>query len=42
MFKCTALDGIDIEQIVRETIRQIGYSDYRFGFHADTVAVQSR
>ena len=34
-----ALDGIDIEQIVRETIRQIGYSDYRFGFHADTVAV---
>lgn len=37
-----ALDGIDIEQIVRETIRQIGYSDYRFGFHADTVAVQSR
>lgn len=36
------LDGIDIEQIVRETIRQIGYSDYRFGFHADMVAVQSR
>ena len=34
-----ALDGIDIEQIVRKTIRQIGYSDYRFGFHADTVAV---
>ena len=34
-----ALDGIDIEQIVRATIRQIGYSDYRFGFHADTVAV---
>ena len=32
-------ENIDIEQIVRETIRQIGYSDYRFGFHADTVAV---
>ena len=27
------------EAIVRDTIREIGYSDYRFGFDADTVAV---
>lgn len=33
------LDGIDIESIVRQTIREIGYSDYRFGFDADSVAV---
>lgn len=34
-----ALDGIDIEMIVRQTIREIGYSGHRFGFDADTVAV---
>ena len=34
-----ALDGIDVEKIVRDTIRQIGYSDYRFGFDADMIAV---
>lgn len=33
------LDGIDIESIARQTIREIGYSDYRFGFDADSVAV---
>lgn len=33
------LDGIDIESIVRQTIREIGYSDHRFGFDADSVAV---
>ncbi|WP_440448798.1 methionine adenosyltransferase [Ruminococcus intestinalis] len=33
------LDGIDIERITRDIIREIGYSDYRFGFDADTVAV---
>lgn len=33
------LDGIDIERITRDIIRKIGYSDYRFGFDADTVAV---
>ena len=34
-----ALDGIDVEKIVRDTTRQIGYSDYRFGFDADMIAV---
>lgn len=33
------LDGIDIESIVRQTIREIGYSGHRFGFDADSVAV---
>lgn len=33
------MNGIDIEVIARDTIREIGYSDYRFGFDADTVAV---
>ena len=33
------MNGIDIEAIARDTIREIGYSDYRFGFDADTVAV---
>ena len=34
------MNGIDIEAIARDTIREIGYSDYRFGFDADTVAVK--
>ena len=34
-----SLDGIDVEAIVRQTIREIGYSDHRFGFDADTVAI---
>ena len=33
------LEGIDMEAIVRDTIREIGYSDHRFGFDANTVAV---
>lgn len=33
------MNGIDIEAIARDTIREIGYSDYCFGFDADTVAV---
>lgn len=33
------MNGINIEAIARDTIREIGYSDYRFGFDADTVAV---
>jgi len=33
------LDGIDIETIARDTIREIGYSGHRFGFDADTVAI---
>lgn len=33
------LDGIDIETIARDTIREIGYRDHRFGFDADTVAI---
>lgn len=33
------LDGIDIESIVRQTIREIGYSGHRFGFDEDSVAV---
>lgn len=33
------MNGIDIEAIARNTIREIGYSDYCFGFDADTVAV---
>ena len=33
------LDGIDIESIVRQTIREIWYSGHRFGFDADSVAV---
>ena len=33
------MNGIDIETIARDTIREIGYSDHRFGFDADTVAV---
>ena len=33
------MNGIDIEAIARDTIREIGYSDYSFGFDADTVAV---
>lgn len=34
-----SLDGIDVETITRQTIREIGYSDHRFGFDADTVAI---
>lgn len=33
------LEGIDMEAIVRDTIREIGYSNHRFGFDANTVAV---
>ena len=33
------LDGIDIEAIARDTIREIGYCGCRFGFDADTVAI---
>lgn len=33
------LEGIDMEAIVRDTIREIGYRDHRFGFDANTVAV---
>lgn len=34
-----SLNGIDIEEIARDTIREIGYNDHRFGFDADTVAI---
>ena len=34
-----SLNGIDIEEIARDTIREIGYKDHRFGFDADTVAI---
>ena len=34
-----SLNGIDIEKIARDTIREIGYNDHRFGFDADTVAI---
>ncbi len=34
-----SLDGIDVEAIARQTIREIGYNDHRFGFDADSVAV---
>ena len=33
------LEGIDIEAVARDTIREIGYRDNRFGFDADAVAV---
>lgn len=34
-----SLNGIDIEEIARDTIREIGYNDHCFGFDADTVAI---
>ena len=34
-----SLNGLDIEEIARDTIREIGYNDHRFGFDADTVAI---
>ena len=30
---------VDIQQIARDTVRQIGYTDSRFGFDADSIAV---
>ncbi|MGX7091245.1 methionine adenosyltransferase [Hutsoniella sourekii] len=30
---------VDIQKIVRETIREIGYHDFKYGFDADNVAV---
>ena len=33
------LEGIDIEAVARDTIREIGYRDNRFWFDADAVAV---
>lgn len=35
------MNGIDIEAIARDTIREIGYSDYRFGFDADKIVVDT-
>lgn len=35
------LEGIDIEKIARDTIREIGYAGNRFGFDADNVAIIS-
>lgn len=34
-----ALEGIDVESIVRNTLSYIGYNDHRFGFDANTIAV---
>lgn len=36
-----ALHTIDVEQIVRNTVRQIGYTGSTFGFNADEIAVIS-
>lgn len=36
-----ALDGIDIEKIARETVREIGYENNMFGFDAGNIAVIS-
>ena len=33
------LEGIDVEAVARDTIREIGYRDNRFGFDADAAAV---
>lgn len=33
------LDGIDVEKIARDTIREIGYRGQKFGFDADNVAI---
>ena len=30
---------VDIQEVVRETVRQIGYTDAAFGFDCDTCAV---
>ncbi len=35
-----SLDGIDVEAIARQTNREIGYNDHRFGFDADSVAAK--
>ena len=36
-----ALHGIDVERIVRDTVRNIGYTEGKFGFDANGVAVIS-
>ncbi|AXY25280.1 methionine adenosyltransferase [Suicoccus acidiformans] len=35
----TTTSYVDIQHVVRETIREIGYTDRRYGFDADNVAV---
>ena len=39
MGEITSKANIDIQSIVRETIREIGYTRGKFGFDADTCAV---
>lgn len=36
-----ALNHVDVEQVVRDTVRDIGYSGNDFGFNADGIAVIS-
>ena len=39
MGEITTTANLDIQKIVRDTIREIGYNDSKFGFDADTCAV---
>ncbi|MBQ4046061.1 MAG: methionine adenosyltransferase [Lachnospiraceae bacterium] len=39
MGEITTTASLDIQKIVRDTIREIGYTDSKFGFDADTCAV---
>ena len=39
MEKLLLLSYVDIQKVVRETIREIGYNRAKYGFDADTCAV---